>query len=238
MGIACCLLDQGILEPGAWRISAMVDLPIPKELEPTEFRGITPMRVLEGNVVEVGGRLLVIARTIINGGATAGMGGVFEVFDRPDEPLRLEFRQLHPIPGGQLKFFIQRDDQSKLYWMASNLTTNPAYLIDDGAWRKAKQINTSKSDRRLLTLWYSVDAMNWFPAGWIARARGWTQSFHYPVMLIDGDDLILISRTNRNSASQHDVDQATFHRVKDFRKLAVDLTPTFPEGARATGKVD
>jgi hypothetical protein len=228
MGIACCRLDQGIGNPEAWRISAMVDLPIPPELAYAGFKSVTPMRVLEGNVVEVGGRLLVIARTIINGGGTAGMGGVFEVLDRTDGPLELKFLQLHPIPGGQLKFFIQRDEKSKLYWMASNLTANPAFVIDDEAWRKAKEINTSKSDRRNLTLWYSLDALNWFPAGWIARAQGWTQSFHYPVMLIDGDDLILISRTGRNSGNQHDVDLATFHRIKNFRDRAVDLTPTFP----------
>jgi len=229
MGVACCRLEQGIDDPEAWRISAMVDLPIPRELEHAGFKGVTPMRVLEGNVVEIGGRLFVIARTIINGGGTAGIGGVFEVLDRPDGPLELKFVQLHPIPGGQLKFFIQHDENSKLYWMASNLTANPAFLVDDPSWQKAKQINTSKSDRRNLTLWYSLDALNWFPAGWIARAQGWTQSFHYPVMLIDGDDLILISRTGRSSGNQHDVDQATFHRIKNFRDRAVDLTPTFRE---------
>jgi hypothetical protein len=229
MGIACCRLDQGILEPSAWRISEMVELPIPRELVYEPFHGPTPMRVLEGNVVEVSGRLLVIARTIINGGGTANMGAVFEIVDRADEPLTLRFLQLHPIPGGQLKFYIQYDAPSRMYWMASNLTANPAFLADDGAWRKAREINTSKSDRRNLMLWYSLDSLNWFPAGWIARAQGWTQSFHYPVMLVDGDDLVLISRTGRSSGNQHDVDLATFHRIKNFRKLAVDLTPTFPE---------
>jgi len=224
MGVASCRLDQGILNPEAWRISEMVDLPIPAELAYESFKGVTPMRVLEGNVVEVSGRLLIIARAIINGGGTANMGAVFEILDRPDEPLRLRFLQLNPIPGGQLKFFIQY-----LYWMASNLSANPAFLVDDEAWRKARELNASKSDRRSLTLWYSLDSLNWFPAGWVARAQGWTQSFHYPVMLIDGDDLILVSRTGRNSGNQHDVDMATFHRIKDFRKLAVDLTPTFPE---------
>jgi len=229
MGVASCRLDQGILNPEAWRISEMVDLPIPAELAYESFKGVTPMRVLEGNVVEVSGRLLIIARAIINGGGTANMGAVFEILDRPDEPLRLRFLQLNPIPGGQLKFFIQYDAASRLYWMASNLSANPAFLVDDEAWRKARELNASKSDRRSLTLWYSLDSLNWFPAGWVARAQGWTQSFHYPVMLIDGDDLILVSRTGRNSGNQHDVDMATFHRIKDFRKLAVDLTPTFPE---------
>jgi hypothetical protein len=50
-------------------------------------------------------------------------------------------------------------------------------------------------------------------------------------MLIDGDDLVLVSRTGRDSGNQHDVDLATFHRIKRFRDLAVDLTPTFTEPA-------
>lgn len=229
MAAVSCRLDQGILEPAAWRISEMVDMPIPREVAHESFRGATVMRVLEGNVVEVSNRMLVIARAIINGGGTANMGAVFEILDRPGEPLELKFLQLYPIPGGQLKFFIQHDRVSRLYWMASNLPCNPTFLIDDETWSKARKLHASPSDRRSLTLWYSVDSLNWFPAGWVAKAQGWTQSFHYPVMLIDGDDLILVSRTGRDSGNQHDVDMATFHRIKQFRDLAVDLTPTFAE---------
>ena len=232
MAAVSCRLDQGILDPQAWKISEMVEMPIPGELVHEPFKGASGMRVLEGNVVEVSGRLLVIARAIINGGATANMGAVFEILDRPGEPLRLQFLQLYPIPGGQMKFYIQHDDKSALYWMASNLPSNPASLVDNEAWSRARKTNPWATDRRSLTLWYSVDSLNWFPAGWVARAQDWTQSFHYPVMLIDGEDLILVSRTGRDSGNQHDVDTVTFHRIKHFRDLAVDLTPTFPEPAK------
>lgn len=229
MAAVACRLDQGLLEPAAWRISEMVEMPIPRELADESFKGATIMRVLEGNVVVVANRLLVVARAIINGGGTANMGAVFEIVDGPGEPLQLKFLQFYPTPGGQLKFYIQRDDVSRLYWMASNLPTNPTFLINDENWSKARQLHASPSDRRSLTLWYSVDSLNWFPAGWVAKARGWTQSFHYPVMLIDGDDLILVSRTARESGNQHNVDLITFHRIARFRDLAVDLTPTFSE---------
>ena len=225
MAIVSCRLDQGILNQEAWRISEMVDMPIPAELEYEPFRGGGRMRVLEGNVVEVSGKLLVIARAVINGAATANMGAIFEIQDEADAPLRLSFIQLYPIPGGQMKFYIEYDKISQLYWMASNLPSNSAFLVDDGAWAKAKKTHAFATDRRSMLLWYSVDALNWFPAGWIARAKGWTQSFHYPVMHIDGDDIILISRTGRDSGNQHDVDLATFHRIKNFRSFAVDLTP-------------
>jgi len=225
LAAASCDLDQGLLNPDAWRISDMVDMPIPPELVYEPFRGASSMRVLEGNVVDVAGKLLVIARAIINGGATANVGAVYEILDRAGEPLQLRFIQLYPIPGGQMKFYIQYDEPSRLYWMASNLPSNPAFLIQDETWLKAKGINATSTDRRSLLLWYSVDSLNWFPAGWIARAEGWTQSFHYPVMLIEGDDLILISRTGRESGNQHDVDTITFHRIRSFRDLAVELTP-------------
>jgi hypothetical protein len=51
------------------------------------------------------------------------------------------------------------------------------------------------------------------------------QSFHYAAPLIDGDDLLIISRTSRDANNQHDSDLVTFHRVADFRRLALDLRP-------------
>lgn len=236
MAAVSCRLDQGILDPQAWKTSEMVEMPIPSELVHKLFKGASAMRVLEGNVVEVSGRLLVIARAIINGGGTANMGAVFEILDRLGEPLRLEFLQFYPIPGGQMKFYIQHDEQSALYWMASNLPSNSTFLVANEAWSRAKKTNPWETDRRSLTLWYSVDSLNWFPAGWVARTQDWTQAFHYPVMLIDGEDLILVSRTGRDSGNQHDVDMVTFHRVRRFRDLAVDLTPTFPRPAKELEK--
>ena len=219
LAVVCCEPGRGIVNPDAWRVSELVDMPIPSELAYAPFQRGGHMRCLEGNVVEVSGRLLVISRAIINGGGTANMGAVFEIIDQPGEPLRLEFLQLYPIPGGQLKFYIQFDDTSGLYWMASNLPSNSALLIRGEAWESMKE------DRRSLLLWYSVDSLNWFPAGWIARTEQRAQSFSYPVMLIDADDLLILSRTSLDSGDPHDVDMATFHRIRNFRMLAPPLTP-------------
>jgi hypothetical protein len=190
------------------------------------------MRCLEGNVVEVGGRLLVIARAVINRYGTANMGAVFEIHDEEDRPLRLEFLQLYPIPGGQCKFYIEYDAPSQLYWMTSNLPSNSQDLIglrntSTGAAIEQRRTGTFslREDRRLLTLWYSLDALNWIPAGWIAKADGWAQSFMYPVLVIDGDDLLVVARSARDSGNFHDVDLTTFHRIHNFRTLAVALIP-------------
>jgi hypothetical protein len=75
-------------------------------------------------------------------------------------------------------------------------------------------------DRRFLVLSYSVDALNWFNAACLAMAPDPLQSFHYAAPLVDGDDLLFLSRTSRDAPNQHDSDLITFHRVRDFRRLA------------------
>ena len=73
-------------------------------------------------------------------------------------------------------------------------------------------------------LLYSLDALNWFQAGCIAMSKSPLQSFHYAAPLIEGDDLLILSRTSSpNARHQHDSDLVTFHRVRDFRGLALDL---------------
>jgi hypothetical protein len=47
----------------------------------------------------------------------------------------------------------------------------------------------------------------------------------YACPVVDGGDLAIIARSSVNAPNQHDADTATFHRVRDFRKLALDLYP-------------
>ena len=83
------------------------------------------------------------------------------------------------------------------------------------------------NDRRLLMLLCSVDALNWFQAGCVAQAEMLRQSLMYGTPVVDGNDRLVISRTSVNGPDQHDADHATFHRVRDFRSLALNL---FPQG--------
>ena len=72
---------------------------------------------------------------------------------------------------------------------------------------------------------YSLDSLNWFQAGCIAKAEKMRQSFNSPIMAIDGKDMIILSRTSLDAGNFHDSDLATFHRVRDFRSLAMDIQP-------------
>jgi hypothetical protein len=191
------------------------------------FTDGSPMRCLEGNVVNVGGRLLVIARAVINRYATANMAAVFDV-TREGRTLKLTFTQLYPVPGGQCKFHIVWDERSQMFWMASNYPTNSLGLYRDPELKLPPgkpEWQSLREDRRLLMLSYSLDALNWLPACSIAKAEKMTQSFMYPSMVIDGNDIALLSRTGRDSGDYHDADLATFHRVRNFRSLAMDIRP-------------
>ena len=45
----------------------------------------------------------------------------------------------------------------------------------------------------------------------------------YPSAVIDGPDLVILSRTSRHVANQHDADLSTIHPIPNFRSLAMNL---------------
>jgi len=226
LAMTSCDLAKGVANPEAWRIGPSVEMPIPRELDPGLFPGKS-MRCLEGNVIEVNGRLRVLARACIDRYATANLAAVFDLEDDGETP-RLTFTQFYPLPGGNGKFFIVYDEQSRLYWMASNPPANSQGVVESPS--------VLGNDRRFLMLWYALDALNWFPAGCIARAEKLTEAFMYPSLIISGDDLLVLSRTPygysgvraeaRAKNGFHDANLLTLHRVRDFRSLAMNIWPS------------
>ena len=78
-------------------------------------------------------------------------------------------------------------------------------------------------------LQYSRDCLNWFQAGCIAAWPNPLHSFSYAAPLVDGNDLLILSRTSapgdQQSFNNHDTNLVTFHRVRNFRSLALVLKP-------------
>ncbi len=106
------------------------------------------------------------------------------------------------IPGGDLKFHICYDPESKLYWLLHS------------------QIDGRMNARRRLALSYSPDLLSWTFAGLVAVGPTDHSARHYATMLIDGDDICIVSRSGDEQArNAHDGNIVTFHRVRDFRKL-------------------
>jgi hypothetical protein len=200
-------LRRDLCDPAAWRISNAVRNPgAPPLMTVGEGHG----NWLEGNVVEVNGKLRVCWRYQINGYATNGIGAICS-FEDDGTSLSYKFEQFYPLPGAQNHFHIVHDPVSRLYWMTTNLPTQ-----------------SGVNERRILSLYCSFDALNWLPATYVIIWPLIRQSSNYCGLLIDGDDLLVAARTSRNGRNQHDNDLTTFHRVKNFRSLASPLMPQPP----------
>lgn len=228
-------LDRNMspLDPAAWSRSNVVQRPeipaaLTRKLFPLDDRpqiseGWRSSFVwLEPNTVDVNGQIRVFVRSVIDENATSNMAAVL---DYQPESNRLSFSQFASWPGGQCKFFIIHDQPGRLYWMLSNLVTNSQDLLGWGErMRDTKYSGGPGNERRWLFLHYSADCLNWFPAGCVAR---WPdrvhRSFMYPSAVVDGQDLVVLSRTSRDAENQHDADLCTIHRVRNFRELAMPL---------------
>ncbi len=214
------------LDPASWRISNVVDMPdLPGLLTRNLFANKPgmgwPFHWLEPNTVDVGGRIRVFCRCGID---SQGVAGIAAVLDYDPQANRLQMTQFTAWPGGQCKFFIIDDRPSRLFWMLSNLVTNSQNLI---AWDpEAIEAYTGSpgNERRWLFLHYSMDCLNWFPAGCVACwPNHIRRSFMYPSAVVDGEDLVILSRTSRDAENQHDADLCTVHRIPHFRDLALPL---------------
>ncbi len=122
-----------------------------------------------------------------------------------------------PFPGGQMKFYIKYDKQTQLYWLASSQArdsmTRIEYLSED-------RFNVPCDERDRLVLHFSKNLVDWCFAGLVDQSGADKQSRHYASMDIDGDDLIIVSRSgDEDACSAHDGNILTLHRVKNFRDL-------------------
>ena len=221
------------LDSDAWSVSNVVEPPVlPESLtrslypdgnRPQLTRGWKHKLVwLEPNTIEVNGRIRVMTRCVIDEYASAGVAAIL---DYNQEANRLDFTQFSSWPGAQCKFFVVPDYEARMYWMLSNLTTNSQDLLGWGdRMRETGYHGGPGNERRWLFLHYSIDCLNWFPAGCVARWPDHAhRSFMYPSAVVDHDDLVILSRTSRDSGDQHDADLCTVHRVENFRSLAMNL---------------
>ncbi len=122
-----------------------------------------------------------------------------------------------PLPGGQMRFHILYDAQSKLYWLLSSQATDSmtrAELLPEN------RFNLPNNERHRLQLHFSRNCVDWCFAGIVALAPDAGQGRHYASMVIDGDDLCVLSRSgDQRAKSSHDGNLITFHVVHGFRQL-------------------
>ena len=124
------------------------------------------------------------------------------------------------FPGGCKKFTVRYDLGSKLYWTLSNYVP------------KSMQVGKPNQTRNTLALFSSADLMTWkYHGNLLQNPDATTHAYQYVDWLIDGKDIIAISRTADNDATGgahdfHDANFITFHRFKNYKKMkGVDVWP-------------
>lgn len=122
-----------------------------------------------------------------------------------------------PCPGGQMKFHILYDAESALFWLLSTQATDsmarPETLSED-------RFNLPNNERHRLVLYFSKNCIDWCFAARVADSGTFGQGRHYASMVIDGNDLHVLSRSgDQRAKSAHDGNLITFHTIPDFRKL-------------------
>lgn len=122
-----------------------------------------------------------------------------------------------PCPGGQMKFHILEDPVSGYFWLLSTQATDSMCRSDrlpEGRY------NLPNNERRRLQLYFSRNCIDWCFAALVAVGPVEKASRHYASMVIDGEDLQVLSRSGDERAlNAHDGNLITFHSIPDFRSL-------------------
>ncbi len=197
-------------------------------------RGCSPIGWLETNIVQIedpnhywydpSGRTFHLFMRAHTGGT--GYACLAKVVEQDDGSMQTMLETVPsgkkavfiPMPGGQMRFHVVYDEATKLYWLLSTQATDSmtrAELLPEDRY------NLPNNERRRLQLHFSRNMVDWCFAGLVAVGPAENGSRHYASMIIDGNDLHILSRSgDENAKSAHDGNLITFHTVEDFRALA------------------
>lgn len=164
--------------------------------------------LLEGSmVISPDGRLLNLLRIgLIGCQPDHGVAVLLEA-DADNPEAALKFHRFIAMPSGSnSKTHVLYDDQSRQYLAIGNICVDPA----------------TPGQRNVLALQSSRDLYHWQVVKVLLDYRTENPQnvgFQYISFLIDGDDLLVLSRTSLNkSRNFHDANYATFHVVANFRQ--------------------
>jgi photosystem II stability/assembly factor-like uncharacterized protein len=123
------------------------------------------------------------------------------------------------FPGGCKKFAIRFDPQTSLYWTLSNYVP-PKH-----------QGGNPERTRNTVVLMSSPDVLNWTIRSVVLYHPNVSHhAYQYLDFVIDGDDLLAVSRTAHDDGlggahNQHDANFMTFHRIESFRTRTLADAP-------------
>ena len=112
-----------------------------------------------------------------------------------------------------MKFHIVYDDLERFYWMTGSVVE----------FSTTQQVVGPK-ERRVLGLYASRNLFDWQLTGIVSVGETRVCSRHYSSLVIDGDDILVVSRSgDLDAKNTHDTDMITLHRVWNFRSLALPM---------------
>ncbi|OGV62696.1 MAG: hypothetical protein A3K19_13610 [Lentisphaerae bacterium RIFOXYB12_FULL_65_16] len=157
---------------------------------------------------------------------TAGFGCLAKAVESDDGRITVDLERAPsgaptlfiPLPGGQGAFNIFYDDVSRLHWLISSASIDSMRRVETlDPWHYGMPYN----ERKRIALYFSRNCMDWCFAGLVADAVGTKRSHFHCSTVIDGEDLIMLMRTADAAAvNEHNSNTITFHRIREFRKLA------------------
>lgn len=196
-------------------------------------RTMSPMGWLETNVVQItdpdhvwhdpSGHTFHLFMRAHTGGT--GYAALAKVIEQPDGTMKTQLERAAsgktmlfvPMPGGQMRFHVSYDPRTKLYWLLSSQATDSMRRPDR---MPDERYDLPNNERHRLVLHFSRNMVDWCFAAAVAITDSPKQARHYAAMDIDGDDLVILSRSgDARAKSAHDGNLITFHRVRGFRSL-------------------
>lgn len=196
-------------------------------------RTSSPLGWLETNVVQItdpdhlwhdpSGRTFHLFMRAHTGGT--GYAALAKVVEQPDGTMRTELEHAPsgkkmlflPMPGGQMRFHVCYDATTRLYWLLGSQATDSMTRADR---LPPERYDLPNNERHRLVLHFSRNMVDWCFAAAVAITDSPRQARHYAAMDIDGNDLVILSRSgDARAKSAHDGNLITFHRVRNFREL-------------------
>ncbi len=200
---------------------------------PGGYHAGSPLGWLETNVVQLkkeddwfydpsGKTFHLFARTW--SGGPAWTGALLKVVENDDGTMTTMFETAPSgkkmvfinIPGGGWsKFHILYDEKTKTYWLLTNEFTDTMRNLN-----KVPDDERNGIGRNRLVLYYSFNCFDWIFGGVVASGKSPIQSRSYAHMAIDGDNLLILSRSGDERVfNGHETNLITLHKVENFREL-------------------
>ena len=202
--------EADLLDANSWTMSS-------KAVIPDEMATLAHVGWLEGNMIvrRLDGKVFNILRTH---GITDEIASIYEVSVDGKTAMLDSQNMFIRMPGACKKFYIVYDDKTATYYAASNWTLER----DRGKVGNCPHSIKAERTRNTLALSRSKNLIDWEVYTVLLHDDDVDHAgFQYPTIAIDGDDLLLVSRTaypdgTGKADSQHNSNFITSPSPQDF----------------------